>query len=123
MLLSPENTAGPSFDKETHEHLTLLSRLPKRCGFHFSVCAQESLRLIFVHHLFELCLLALQRVASGVALVALHSLLTAGVLMSAPAHDGGQQRLIRGGHGISFLIETLLSTSLKNGGFHHHLPA
>ena len=100
MSFSPENTVGLSYDKETHDHLTLLSRLPKPCGFHFSVCAQESLRLIFVHHLFELCLFALQRVASGVALVALHSLLTAGVLMSAPAHDGGRQRLIRGGHGL-----------------------
>ncbi len=100
MSFSPETTVGLSYDKETHDHLTLLSRMPKRCGFHFSVCAQEPLRLIFVHHLFELCLLALQRVASGVALVTLHSLLTAGMLMSAPAHDGGRQRLIRGRPGL-----------------------
>ncbi len=84
---------------------------------------REPLRFTFVHHLFELRVLALQRVADGAALVTLDSLLTAGMLMSAPAHDGGRRRSIRGGHVLSFLVETLLSTSLKNGGFHHHLPA
>jgi len=60
------------------------------------VCGREPLRLIFVHHffglrLFGLRLLALQRLAAGVALVALDNLPPTGMLMSAPAPEGGLQ--------------------------------
>jgi hypothetical protein len=80
---------------------------------------REPLRFIFAFHLFGLRLRSLQRRASGVALVTLDSLLPSGMLMSASAHDGGRRRLIRGGHGLSFLAETLLGRLLKPRRFHH----